>query len=77
MTMWNPENREFAIPKTCGTRRGFIYGLTRGTLLIGFAFLGMRLTYKNESNCLNVPLCKDCAKFNNCLLPRAEREREE
>ncbi len=75
MTISNSENRELTIPKTIGTRRGFIYGITRGTLLMGLAFMGIRLAHKNESNCLNMPLCKDCAKFNNCLLPRAERER--
>jgi len=76
MTILNSEDSR-CVHKACGTRRGFIYGLTRGTFLMCLAIFGVWLTRKDESACLNVPLCRDCKKFNNCLLPRAEKERRE
>jgi len=75
MTISNRKNNRYISQKTCGTRRGFVYTLTRWIFLMGIAFLGVWLIRKDKSTCLNIPLCKNCSKFNNCLLPRATKER--
>jgi len=57
-------------------RREFLRSGIRYALLAGFAALGAALAARrggtpNANDCVQIPLCRDCALFANCRLPRA------
>jgi len=59
-----PDRREFL-------RSGIRYALLAGLAALGAALAARRNSALNSNDCAQIPLCRDCALFANCRLPRA------
>jgi hypothetical protein len=59
-----PDRREFL-------RSGIRYALLAGLAALGAALAARRGAVQSSNDCAQIPLCRDCALFANCKLPRA------
>jgi hypothetical protein len=63
------------------TRRAFLTGCARGTILAGLAVLGAGLAVRKgdpawAERCLKQRVCQGCGLFEACALPQAEATRK-
>ena len=63
------------------TRRAFLRGCARGTILAGLAVLGTALAVRKgdpawADRCLKQRVCQGCGLFDACSLPQAEATRK-
>jgi hypothetical protein len=61
-------------------RRAFLRGLARYPVLAGLALLGGVLAWRRQGDssaaaCLKQRVCRDCALYSGCELPRAMTSR--